>query len=119
MSQKEGGAEEEDLQALNVHASTIKIANGDAYAMKGNERAFEWVVNPKTDVAGGKVTLSSLKNGKYKLTIYHTWRGRFIKEEEVSVNNGSVTFFIPRLFGSESHANYIGQDAAFILEPVK
>jgi hypothetical protein len=102
-----------------LEPATIKIGNGDAYAMKGNELIFGWVVNPKTDVAGGEVTLSSLKNGKYKLKIYHAWRGRFIKEEEVSVNNGSVTFLIPRLFGTESHANYIGQDAAFVLEPLK
>lgn len=102
-----------------IEPAPIKLSNGDAYAMKSNELVFGWVVNPKTDVAGAQVTLSSLKNGNYKLKTYHTWRGRFIKEEDVRVTNGSLTFSIPRLFGFESHANYIGQDAAFVLEPVK
>jgi hypothetical protein len=103
----------------DVMPASIKISNGDAYAMKSNELVFGWVVNPKTDVAGAQITINALKNGKYKLRIYHTWRGRFIKEEEISISNGNLTFSIPRLFGTESHANYIGQDAAFILEPLQ
>ena len=99
--------------------ANIKISNGDAYAIKSNELIFGWVVNPKTDVAGGNITITSLKNGLYKLKIYHTWRGRFITEEEITTTNGSAVFSVPRLNGIDSHANYIGQDIAFILEPLK
>ncbi|MEP6594710.1 MAG: hypothetical protein ABJA71_02140, partial [Ginsengibacter sp.] len=99
--------------------ANIKIANGDAYAIKSNELIFGWVVNSKTDVAGANITITSLKNGRYKLKIYHTWRGRFINEEEITTTSGSVVFTVPRLNGIDSHANYIGQDIAFVLEPLK
>ena len=99
--------------------AVIKISNGDAFAMKSNELIFGWVVNPKTDVAGDNITITSLKNGRYKLKIYHTWRGRFINEEEITTTNDSIVFTVPRLNGVDSHANYIGQDIAFVLEPLK
>jgi hypothetical protein len=70
-------------------------------------------------VAGDKITLRGLPPGRYTLKIYHTWRGKFIQESTINSSNGSVEFFIPRLFGADSHANYIGQDAAFILEAGK
>ncbi|CAN5336660.1 hypothetical protein BH20BAC1_BH20BAC1_09430 [soil metagenome] len=100
----------------NLNSASISSSAGDAYAIKGDQVTFGWVANPESDVAGLRVTVSSLKNGRYKLRLYHTWRGRFLSEEEISVKNGSVTFQIPRLFGTGSHANYIGEDAAFILE---
>jgi hypothetical protein len=100
----------------NLNSASITASAGDAYAIKGDQVTFGWVANPESDVAGVRVTVGSLKNGRYKLRLYHTWRGRFLSEEEISVKNGSVTFQIPRLFGTGSHANYIGEDAAFILE---
>jgi hypothetical protein len=105
------------LTGLSI--AEIKISNGDAYAIKSNELIFGWVVNPNTDVAGGKITINGIKNGKYKLKIYHTWRGSFIQEEEITGKNSSIEFSIPRLFGTGSHANYIGQDVAFVLEVLK
>jgi hypothetical protein len=73
-------------------------------------------VNPKTDVAGDNITLSSIKNGKYKLKIFHTWRGEFIDEKEITCTNESLTFSVPFMRITGSHANYIGQDIAFILK---
>lgn len=102
-----------------ITPATINISKGDAYAIKSNELVFGWVVNPNTDVAGGKITINGLKNGKYKAKIFHTWRGRFINEEEITIKNGVAEFFVPRLRGFDSHANYIGQDIAFLLEPAK
>jgi hypothetical protein len=49
--------------------------------------------------------------------IYHTWRGQFIGEEDIRCTDGTLEFGIPRLIGGE-HANYIGQDAAFVLVPL-
>jgi hypothetical protein len=84
--------------------------------MSSDQLIFGWVVNAVTDVAGDTVTLRSLPKGKYKLRIYHTWRGSFIGEKDIDCSTGTLSFEIPRLIGSE-HANYIGQDAAFILTP--
>ncbi len=100
----------------NIRPADINSARGNAYAMVSDQLIFGWVVNAVTDVAGDKVTLQSLPKGKYKLKIYHCWRGSFIGEKEVDCSSGTIGFEIPRLFGSE-HANYIGQDAAFILTP--
>jgi len=64
------------------------------------------------------VSLKNIENGKYKLRIYHTWRGSFIHEEEIEATRKTLTFTIPGLKTRGSHGNYIGQDIAFILEPV-
>jgi len=112
-----------------AHLTDIKPANikcvkgGDAYAMQTNEMIFGWVVNSDGDVAQEKITVSSLKNGKYKLSVYHTWRGMFLEETEVMVTDGTVTFGPPYMRITGSQARYIGQDMAFILtyvpEPVQ
>jgi Domain of unknown function (DUF5060) len=96
--------------------ASIVSTKGDAYGIQSNEVVFAWVVNPETDVAGSKITVSLLKKGKYKLNIFHTWRGEFIEEREMTCSNGSLTFGVPYMHITGSHANYIGQDVAFTLE---
>lgn len=100
----------------DIAPAQVKSLRGDAYGMKSNEVIFGWVVNSDADVAGEKITVSSLKNGKYRLRIYHTWRGRFLEEKEVECMDGSISFGPPYMRITGSHANYIGQDMAFILE---
>ena len=94
----------------------ISVLKGNAYAMKSDQLIFGWVVNSITDVAGERVQMRSIPKGRYKLMIYHTWRGQFIGEEDIRSHDGTLEFGIPRLIGGE-HANYIGQDAAFVLIP--
>jgi hypothetical protein len=101
----------------DVAPVVAKAVRGNAYAMKSDQVIFGWVVNAVTDVAGDRVTLRSIPKGRYKLMIYHTWRGRFIGEEDIRCTDGTLEFGIPRLIGGE-HANYIGQDAAFVLVPL-
>ena len=101
-----------------VTPASIKSTRGDAFAMQSNELVFGWVANPDADVAGANISLSSLQNGKYKLRIFHTWRGAFIEEKEVTCDNGSIAFGVPYLHLTGSQANYIGQDVAFILERI-
>ncbi len=94
----------------------VKCLRGDAYGMKTNEVVFGWVVNSNSDVAGEKITVSSLNNGKYKLRIFHTWRGMFLEEKEVTVADGTISFPTPYMHITGGQARYIGQDLAFILE---
>jgi hypothetical protein len=96
----------------------IAISGGHGYGMKSNEMVFGWVVNSKTDVAGDVIQVRSLKPGKYKLRLYHTWRGEFLQEKEVESASGSLDIQLPFLHTTGSHANYTGSDMAFILEPV-
>jgi hypothetical protein len=86
--------------------------------MKCDQAVFGWVVNPVTDVAGDNITLTGLKNGKYRLRVYHTWRGEFIDDREITVKDGKISFGVPFMHITESHARYVGQDIAFLLEPV-
>jgi hypothetical protein len=104
-----------------THVSPVPatLSNGDAFAIKSDQLTFGWVVNPVTDVTGAVVTVASLAEGNYTLQIYHTWRGDFIYKETVSSTNGSVTFNIPVLKIKDGHAEYVGQDIAFILQPVE
>ena len=97
----------------------VKMSRGDGFAMQGGETVYGWVVDANADVAGHQVSIAAGRAGKYKLRIYHTWRGEFIKEEELNTTTDEVTFVIPSLHTTQSHANYIGQDVAFILEFVK
>ncbi len=99
-----------------IAPADVKCLRGDAYAMRSNEMVFGWIVNPDSDVAGEKITVSSLKTGKYKLRIYHTWRGVFIDEKEMSCTDGTISFGPPYMRITGGRTNYIGQDLAFILE---
>ena len=69
-------------------------------------------------MAGDVIKISAAKNGKYKLRLYHTWRGEFLSENEITATDNTLTFSVPSLKTKEGHANYIGQDVAFILESV-
>jgi hypothetical protein len=94
----------------------ITSARGDAFAIKSNEFVFGWVASPGADVAGDRITVTSIRNGTYKLKIFHTWRGVFIDERELLCTNGSMSFGVPYMRITGSHASYIGEDLAFILE---
>ncbi len=102
----------------DITPAAVKCLRGDAYGMKSNEVIFGWAVNSASDVAGEKITVSSIKNGKYKLKIFHTWRGAFVEEKDVTVTDGTISFGLPYMHITGSQANYIGQDVAFILEYV-
>ena len=105
----------------NVKPIEIKNSDGDAYAISSDQLIFGWVVNTDTDLAGKTITLPLLNKGKYKLRLYHTWRGRFIEDSEqlLEAKRAGITFDMPHMQIEGSHAQYIGQDIAFILEPVK
>lgn len=96
----------------------FQVPGGDGYGIHANEMTFGWLVNPSTDVAGDSVRISGLLKKKYKLRLYHTWRGQFIREDEVPATEGNLYIHIPMLKTQGSHANYIGQDVAFLLIPV-
>ncbi len=100
----------------DVMPAKVSSARGDAFAMKGSDRVFGWVVNAKSDVAGDRITVSGVPDGKYMLRIFHTWRGQFIEEKEVTCARGTLSFGVPYMRITGSHARYIGQDVAFILE---
>jgi hypothetical protein len=103
----------------NLGPVEATFTNGDAFVMKSDQFVYGWVVNPETDASGETVTISGLNNGKYKLRLYHTWRGQFIQEEELEIRNKTFNFTVPVLKVERGHANYIGEDAAFILESVE
>jgi hypothetical protein len=100
----------------NLSKAEISVSSGDGFAIKSNEMIFGWVVNPQTDVAGKTVQIKNVGGNKYKLRIYHTWRGQYLDTVAIAASNGSLSFTIPVLH-MDSHANYIGQDIAFIIEP--
>lgn len=97
----------------------VKASGAEGFAMQGGSVIFGWVVSAESDVAGERISVAAGRSGKYKMRLYHTWRGEFIKEEELSTTTDDVTFTVPSLHIKQGHANYVGQDVAFILEYVK
>ncbi|KPK85581.1 MAG: hypothetical protein AMS27_06940 [Bacteroides sp. SM23_62_1] len=94
---------------------------GHAFAMGSDQLIFGWAVNADTDMSGKTITLHGIKNGRYRLKLYHTWSGRYLKidgQEEliISSSRNILSFTIPVLKIEGGHARYIGQDVAFIIE---
>ena len=102
----------------NITPLQAKISNGDAFAIKSDQLIFGWAVNPKTDVTSEVISLSGLENRKYFLKFYHTWRGEFIEDKEVEIKNETLQFEVPLLKIERGHARYIGEDIAFVLDPI-
>lgn len=93
----------------------------NAYAISSDQLIYGWVVNPDSDVSGAQVSfsLTGTPAAKYKVRIYHTWRGAFVHESEVVPQGGKISFEIPVLKIQGGRGFYIGQDAAFIVSPVE
>lgn len=98
--------------------ASITVSAGNGYGIQSDEMVFGWIANPMTDVAGKKVQIQGMGPGNYRLRIYHTWKGVFQDTLEVSSVGGIVSFTVPTLYMGQ-HANYIGPDIAFILEPAR
>ena len=93
--------------------------------MGSDQLIFGWAVNADADMTGKTITIPKAGKGKYILKLYHTWRGRFLTNEDRSImeidvesKGKSVSFDIPIYVVTGGHAKYIGQDIAFILTPV-
>jgi hypothetical protein len=111
-----------------TNPAPIKIENseGDAYAIGSDQLIFGWAVNARTDMSGKTITLPDIGKGKYNLKLYHTWRGQFLRNEDRTImeqtlesTRNKLSFDIPVLKVEGGHARYIGQDIAFILEPIE
>ncbi len=103
----------------------LKATNqgGNAFAIGSDQLIFGWAVNDDTDMSGKIITISDIKDGHYRLRLYHTWSGRNIdtggqRETAVTAARNSLSFTIPILKIEGGHAQYVGQDVAFVLEPV-
>lgn len=104
------------LEALNP--------GGHAFAMGSDQIIFGWAVNADTDMSGKTITVKGVKNGRYKLRLYHTWSGRYIEmngEDVVTLSSekNSLSFTVPVLRIEDGHARYVGQDVAFTLNPTE
>jgi hypothetical protein len=101
----------------------LKATNpgGNAFAIGSDQLIFGWAVNADTDMSGKIITISDIKDGHYRLRLYHTWSGRNIdtggqRETPVTAARNSLSFTIPILKIEGGHAQYVGQDVAFVLE---
>lgn len=88
-----------------------------AFAIESNQLIYGWIANPESDVTNAEIKITPGKPyTKYKLKLFHTWRGQFLPDTEISSINGTITFTIPTLKIEGGQSKYIGQDVAFILE---
>ena len=110
-------------ELTNLSLLEIENPGGDVYAIGSDQLIFGWAVNADTDMSGKTITIPNIQKGKYRLKLYHTWRGRTLGDRDqvtiVDADKEGLSFDIPILKIEEGHARYIGQDIAFILEPVE
>ena len=108
----------------NLAPLEIENSEGDAYAMSSDQVIFGWAVNADADMTGKTITIPKAGKGKYSLKLYHTWRGRFVQDENgneeqtIESKGKSLSFDIPIQKIKGGHARYVGQDIAFILTPM-
>ncbi|MBN1893107.1 DUF5060 domain-containing protein [bacterium] len=103
----------------HVSRADATLSGGDAFAVKSDQLVFGWAVDPDADVAADTVTVKGLPDGDYRLKMYHTWRGKFFHQDSLACRGGSISFTVPVLRIEDSHAGYVGQDVAFILERLR
>jgi hypothetical protein len=106
-----------DFANLDFEPADIAAPNCDAWAMKSDKLIFGWVVNPRVSVANESFTMSGLPEGKYRVRLYRTWRGRYLREQDIECSNGRLTCTIPELKTTGGHALHIGNDIAFKIVP--
>ncbi len=106
-----------DFANLDFEPADIASPNCDAWAMKSDKLIFGWVVNPRVSVANESFTISVLPEGEYRVRLYRTWRGRYLREQDIECSNGRLTCTIPELKTTGGHALHIGNDIAFKIVP--
>jgi len=106
-----------DFAGLDLEPADITAGDCDAWAMKSDELLFGWVVNPRSSAASESFTISGLRDGKYEVKLYRTWRGRYLDNKTVQCREGKLTCAIPELRTTGGHASHIGNDVAFKIVP--
>jgi hypothetical protein len=106
-----------DFANLNIEPAKITAAHCDAWAMKSDKLIFGWVVHPRISVAKESFTISGLREGKYEVQLYRTWRGEYMNKHTVQCRGGDLTITIPELTTTKGHAAHIGKDVAFKIVP--
>ena len=102
-----------DFADLDLEPADITAGSCDAWAMESDKLIFGWVVNPRISVAKESFTISGLRDGKYELKLFRTWRGRYLDKKTVECRDGKLTYTIPELRTTRGHALHIGNDVAF------
>jgi hypothetical protein len=108
-----------DFANENFEPAEITAGDCDAWALRAGEFVIGWVVNPRTSVANESFTVSDLRDGKYDVRLYRTWRGRYMDSQTVECRGGKLTCTIPELKTTRGHAQHIGNDIAFKITPGK
>ena len=106
-----------DFANLALEPAPITAGPCDAWAMKSEKLIFGWVVNPRTSVANESFTISGLRDGRYSVRLYRTWRGVYLEEQTVECRDGNLTVTIPELKTTGGLAANIGHDVAFKISP--
>ena len=106
-----------DFANLRLEPAQIGAGQSDAWAMKSDKMVFGWVVNPRTSVANESFTIAGLRDGKYSVRLYRTWRGNYLESQTVECRDGKLTVTVPELKTTGGRASHVGHDVAFKIAP--
>jgi len=102
-----------DFAGKQFNPVTLKVSDGDGWAIESDRIAFGWVVNPAGGVAGETFSVPGLDDGDYDVYIYRTWRGLYLEPIAATSAGGTLTVNVPELRPRGGRAQNIGNDVAF------
>jgi len=92
---------------------TLKVSDGDGWAMQNNGITFGWVVNPLSGVANESFSVPGMEDGDYDVHFFRTWRGQYLAPVAATASSGTLTVKVPELRPQGGRAQNIGNDVAF------
>jgi hypothetical protein len=86
-----------DFAHLPFKPAEATAEGADIYVMDAGKDCFGWLRSYEKDNPGGtKISLSKKGKGKYEVSWFDSWNGKWIKTEKVKVKNGKLILTVPK-----------------------
>ena len=97
--------------------ATLKVTDGDGWAMQGDRLTFGWAVNSISGISGGTVSVPGLADGEFDVRLYLTWSGKYLDPIPARSTGGELKFTVPEAAPRDRKPRYFGSDVAFKITP--
>jgi len=86
-----------DFAHLPFKPAEATAEGADIFVMDAGKECFGWLRTYSQENAGGtEITLSKKEKGKYEVSWFDSWNGKWIKTEKVKAKNGKLILKAPK-----------------------